>query len=246
MKWILVTVMVVATVLSDLLQSFEMKRAGQQSVGARGLMRLLKEIARRRFLILAIGCMAVSFFSFMALVQTEPLSFAVPASAASFVLETLLAKLLLRERIGVRRAVGALIVLTVGAFNRDFRPYARVMLTSDRAGLVMEPGAKVKLRGVQVGRVASIQSGDPVKLQLELYPEQLNYIPANVTAEITAPTAFGANSLARFMIPLGTATKPMRVGRGVTAANAGVMASSRGRASAAPVPFKNVRRCRDF
>jgi drug/metabolite transporter (DMT)-like permease len=111
MKWILVTVMVVATVLSDLLQSFEMKRAGQQSVGARGLMRLLREIARRRFLILAIGCMAVSFFSFMALVQTEPLSFAVPASAASFVLETLLAKLLLRERIGLRRAAGALIVL---------------------------------------------------------------------------------------------------------------------------------------
>ena len=73
MKWILVTVMVVATVLSDLLQSFEMKRAGQQSVDARGLMRLLREIARRRFLILAIGCMAVSFFSFMALVQTEPL-----------------------------------------------------------------------------------------------------------------------------------------------------------------------------
>ncbi len=111
MKWILVTVMVVATVLSDLLQSFEMKRAGQQSVDARGLMRLLREIARRRFLILAIGCMAVSFFAFMALVQTEPLSFAVPASAASFVLETLLAKLLLREQIGVRRAAGALIVL---------------------------------------------------------------------------------------------------------------------------------------
>ena len=112
MKWILVTVMVVATVLSDLLQSFEMKRAGHQSVGARGLMRLLGEIARRRFLILAIACMAVSFFSFMALVQTEPLSFAVPASAASFVLETVLAKLVLRERISARRAAGALIVLS--------------------------------------------------------------------------------------------------------------------------------------
>jgi drug/metabolite transporter (DMT)-like permease len=111
MKWILVTVMVLATVLSDLLQSFEMKRAGEQSVGARGLMRLLGEIARRRFLILAIGCMAVSFFSFMALVQTEPLSFAVPASAASFVLETVLAKLLLHERISARRAAGALMVL---------------------------------------------------------------------------------------------------------------------------------------
>ena len=36
MKWVLVTLMVVATVLSDLLQSYEMKRAGEQSVGARG------------------------------------------------------------------------------------------------------------------------------------------------------------------------------------------------------------------
>jgi phospholipid/cholesterol/gamma-HCH transport system substrate-binding protein len=87
--------------------------------------------------------------------------------------------------------IGAL-VLTLGAFNRDFRPYARVTLTSDRSGLVMEPGAKVKFRGVQVGRVASLQSGDPVKLQLELYPEQLQHIPANVAAEITATTAFGA------------------------------------------------------
>lgn len=111
MKWILVAAMVAATVLSDLLQSYEMKRAGEQSVEPRGLMRLLRTIARRRFLILAIACMAVSFFSFMALVQAEPLSFAVPASAASFVLETLLAKLVLRERIGARRAAGALIVL---------------------------------------------------------------------------------------------------------------------------------------
>ncbi len=111
MKWILVTVMVVATILSDLLQSYEMKRAGEQSVGARGLLRLLKMIVSRRFLILAILCMAVSFFSFMALVQTEPLSFAVPASAASFILETALAKWILKERVSLKRAAGALIVL---------------------------------------------------------------------------------------------------------------------------------------
>jgi drug/metabolite transporter (DMT)-like permease len=111
MKWLLVAVMVAATVLSDLLQSHEMKRAGEQSVGARGLARLLGAIVQRSFLMMAIGCMAVSFFSFMALVRTEPLSFAVPASAASFVLETLLAKLVLKEHIGVRRAAGALIVL---------------------------------------------------------------------------------------------------------------------------------------
>jgi len=111
MKWVLVLTMVLATVLSDVLQSYEMKRAGEQSVGARGLAHLLRLMVQRRFLILAVACMAVSFFSFMALVQVEPLSFAVPASAASFVVETVLAKFVLRERIGARRAAGALIVL---------------------------------------------------------------------------------------------------------------------------------------
>jgi drug/metabolite transporter (DMT)-like permease len=111
MKWVLVAVMVFATVLSDLLQSHEMKRAGEQSVSARGLARLLHIIAQRRLLILSIACNAISFFAFMALVQAEPLSFAVPASAASFVLETLLAKFVLHERIGARRAAGALAVL---------------------------------------------------------------------------------------------------------------------------------------
>jgi drug/metabolite transporter (DMT)-like permease len=47
----------------------------------------------------------------MALVQTEPLSFAVPASATSFILETVLAKFVLKEHVGVKRAAGALIVL---------------------------------------------------------------------------------------------------------------------------------------
>jgi len=111
MKWLLVGIMVAATVLSDLLQSHEMKRAGEHSVDARGLVRLLRTIAERRYLVLAIACMAVSFFTFMALVQSEPLSFAVPASAASFIFETLLAKLVLREHVGARRTAGALIVL---------------------------------------------------------------------------------------------------------------------------------------
>jgi drug/metabolite transporter (DMT)-like permease len=111
MRWVLVAAMVSATVLSDLLQSHEMKRAGEQSVSARGLGRLLQTIVHRRLLILGVACNAVSFFSFMALVQAEPLSFAVPASAASFVLETLLAKFVLHERIGTRRAAGALAVL---------------------------------------------------------------------------------------------------------------------------------------
>jgi drug/metabolite transporter (DMT)-like permease len=111
MIWILLTVTVVATALSDILQSYEMKRSGAQSVGARGMSRLLRMIVERRYLLLSIVCLAFSFFAFMALLQTAPLSFAVPASAASFILETVAAKVLLKEKIGPRRAAGAFLVL---------------------------------------------------------------------------------------------------------------------------------------
>jgi drug/metabolite transporter (DMT)-like permease len=111
MTWVLLIIMVAATAASDLLQSFEMKRAGEQSVGARGVARLLRMIVERRYLLLSIVCLAFSFFAFMALVQSAPLSFAVPASASSFILETVLAKILLHEQIGVRRAAGTLLVL---------------------------------------------------------------------------------------------------------------------------------------
>ncbi len=111
MRWVLVIAMVMATVAGDLLQSHEMKRAGEQSVSARGFARLLHVIARRRLLILGIACNAVTFFSFKALVQTEPLCIAVPASSPSFVIETALAKFVLHERLGARRTAGALAVL---------------------------------------------------------------------------------------------------------------------------------------
>jgi drug/metabolite transporter (DMT)-like permease len=68
-------------------------------------------IVERRYLLLSIICLAFSFFAFMALVQSAPLSFAVPASASSFILETVLAKILLKERIGARRIAGTLLVL---------------------------------------------------------------------------------------------------------------------------------------
>jgi drug/metabolite transporter (DMT)-like permease len=111
MKWLLLFLMITATVASDVLQSREMKLSGAQSISAPGLVRLLQLILARRLLLLAIACMAVSFFSFMALVQTEPLSFAVPASAASFIFETLLAKFALKEKINSRRAIGTVIVM---------------------------------------------------------------------------------------------------------------------------------------
>ena len=114
--------------------------------------------------------------------------------------------------------IAGLVLLTVAAFKRDLRPYATVTVTSDRAGLIMEPGAKVKLRGVQVGRVSSIQEGDPVTLRLELYPQQLKYIPANVSARITATTAFGGKFV-DLQIPDNPSPKRLTAGAVVVSRN---------------------------
>lgn len=84
------------------------------------------------------------------------------------------------------------IPLIVIAFKRDFTPYANVTLVAERAGLVMDANSIVKYRGVEVGRVASIEPKDGATLQLELDPDQLQYIPANVEAQISSPTVFGA------------------------------------------------------
>ena len=75
--------------------------------------------------------------------------------------------------------VAGIVALTAGAFSGKFQETIPITLVSDRAGLVMEQGAKVKLRGVQVGQVGRI--GTDVKaaqLQLEDAPG-----PVHVSAE---------------------------------------------------------------
>ena len=75
------------------LQSHEMKRHGEiQDFRPSGLRRVLATLARKKNLILSVVCMAVSFFAFMPLLQVADLSFAVPASAGSLVIETVLAR----------------------------------------------------------------------------------------------------------------------------------------------------------
>lgn len=83
--------------------------------------------------------------------------------------------------------------LTYALFVGSFDKTETVTLTSERSGLVMETNAKVKLRGVQVGRVAAIEGGsEPVALELEIDRDKLEYIPANIEAQIRATTVFGA------------------------------------------------------
>jgi len=109
--WLLLGVIVGSTVTADLLQSHEMKRHGEiHDFRLRGLRSVLSTLARKRNLILSVVCMAASFFAFMALVQVADLSFAVPASAGTFVIETVLARWILKEHVDSRRWIGAALV----------------------------------------------------------------------------------------------------------------------------------------
>jgi len=83
--------------------------------------------------------------------------------------------------------------VTSAFFLGTFKSSVPVTLTSDRSGIIMETNAKVKMRGVQVGRVSEVgTSKDGAKLTLEISHDQIRYIPANVEAKIDVTTAFGA------------------------------------------------------
>jgi phospholipid/cholesterol/gamma-HCH transport system substrate-binding protein len=87
----------------------------------------------------------------------------------------------------------AALIGTAAMYTGALVSYVPVTLTSDRSGLVMESGGKVMMHGVQVGRVSTISSGQQrVNLKLDILPDQIEYIPANVGAQIRATTAFGA------------------------------------------------------
>jgi phospholipid/cholesterol/gamma-HCH transport system substrate-binding protein len=115
--------------------------------------------------------------------------------------------------------IGSLILGTYFLFSGTFTSSVPVLLRSDRAGLVMETGGKVKLRGVQVGRVAQI-AGDKggVSLKLEIFPDQVQHIPANVRAQIRATTVFGAKYV-DLVYPEHPSARPIAAGAVITSEN---------------------------
>ena len=93
--------------------------------------------------------------------------------------------------------IGAVVAVSLGLFAGDFTRTVPVTVISQRAGLVMNPDAKVKMRGVQVGKVDTIESlpNGEAAIHLAMDPSQLQYIPGNVLADINSSTVFGAKSV---------------------------------------------------
>lgn len=93
--------------------------------------------------------------------------------------------------------VVALVGLAAAMFSGATTSSEPVTVVVPRAGLVMETGAKVQMRGVTVGRVAAIDYDEPdtARIELAMQPDDMQDIPGNVSVRIAGATVFGAKSV---------------------------------------------------
>lgn len=96
--------------------------------------------------------------------------------------------------LGLFVALALIFALAVALFRGSFTETVPVTVISERAGLVMDKDAKVKMRGVQVGKVSDIEdrADGTAVLHLAMDPKQMKLIPSNVLVDITSNTVFGA------------------------------------------------------
>lgn len=88
-----------------------MKELGEvKNFSVAALFTLLGRVLRSRWMWLGIALLAVGFFSLLTLLSWEDVSFVIPATAFSYVLGGLGAKLLLGERLTPGRWVGIILV----------------------------------------------------------------------------------------------------------------------------------------
>ena len=112
MKWVLIVVIVAATTVGEILQALGMRRHGEiRDFRPGALGRAAAVLARNWMVAASVLAMAVSFFAYLGLLTVAELSFAVPATAVTYALETVLAKYVLREQVSWRRWAGALLVV---------------------------------------------------------------------------------------------------------------------------------------
>jgi drug/metabolite transporter (DMT)-like permease len=112
MKWLLIGIIVASTTVGEVLQAAGMRRHGEiHDFRPGALGRAMALLVRNRFIIGSVAAMAVSFFAYMDLLTISDLSFAVPATAVTYVLETVLARYLLNEHVNGLRWAGACLVI---------------------------------------------------------------------------------------------------------------------------------------
>ncbi|HYB83207.1 MAG TPA: virulence factor Mce family protein [Mycobacterium sp.] len=90
----------------------------------------------------------------------------------------------------------AFAVLTYLSYTAAFASTDTVTVAAPRAGLVMDKDAKVKYRGIQIGKVEAVDyARDQARLTLAINSDDMHFIPSNATVRIAGNTIFGAKSV---------------------------------------------------
>jgi len=111
MQWRLAALTSVCNTVGDVLNTAGMKREPEvEKLNLKALTAMLSRIVRNPLVIGGVLSLTAGFFAMVSLLSIANVSFSVPATAISFVLETLLAKYNLKEDVGFRRWVAASLV----------------------------------------------------------------------------------------------------------------------------------------
>lgn len=111
MKWALIVITVFVSSCGDILCAKGMSAGKELEVrGAKSVVIDFEYIVTRRLVLLGWACYAAAFFSLIALLSVAKMTVAVPATAFSFVIDTIGARFILREHVPWRRWIGVMCV----------------------------------------------------------------------------------------------------------------------------------------
>lgn len=117
--------------------------------------------------------------------------------------------------------------LLVAVYQKTFINVVHVTVTSDRAGLLLDPGTRVRVSGVPVGEVRSskLRPDGTVAIDVALDADKARSVPGDVTARIEATTVFGAKFIDLSAPPQSARSHPIAAGDTIRSAGVTVEAN---------------------
>ena len=103
--------------------------------------------------------------------------------------------------VGYLVVIAGLIALSLAVYNHAFTSYLSVYADVPTAGDSLPQNARVMVRGILVGEVDEVTTdGDTVRLHLQLTPDRVSSLPANLTVQLLPRTLFG-ESYVNLVVP---------------------------------------------
>ena len=111
-----------------------------------------------------------------------------------------------------------LVALSLAVYQKTFVNSTTIVVTSPRAGLLLDKGATVRAAGLKVGEVRSVElvKAGNVRITIALDPAAARKLPSNVTADVSASTVFGEKYV-DLMVPKSPSGRSIQAGQVISA-----------------------------